>query len=239
MTELLRQVPAKLLCCAVLAVLFGAALTLLLGWHAIRRLAGIPRLPRPLETYVALSTTWLLLVATGLVAIGAIVLLRDHRRVDGRTELAEVRCQAVGPDRLRMEVRASPSAAPETYDLEGDACVVWVKQVELRPGLAILGVPAVSRIDGLGPLARPTANPEWLTPRPVAGRRLLDLVVRRTESVPVTVPVDADRSQVVVLSSPGGGPTLEPIVRLSDQEQGAPSRHFNELGVVSARRSPP
>jgi len=237
MTELLRQVPAKLLCCAVLAVLFSAALTLLLGWHAIRRLAGIPRVPRPPETYVALSTTWLLLVATGLVAIGAIVLLRDHRRVDGRTELAEVRCRAAGPDRVRMEVRASPSAAPESYDLEGNACVVWVKQVELRPGLAILGVPAVSRIDGIGPVPRPNANPEWLTPRPVPGRRLLDLVVRRTESVPVTVPVDAERSQVV-LSSLGGGPTLKPSPAEQLGQDGA-SRHFNELGAVSARRAPP
>ena len=46
-------------------------------------------------------------------------------------------------------------------------------------------------------------------PRPVAGRRLTDLVVRRTESVPVTVPVDAQTRQVV-LSSPGAEPTLEP-----------------------------
>lgn len=209
MTDLLSQVPAKLLWCALLAVLFGAVLTLLLCWHGIRRLAGVPRVPRPREMYVALSTLWLVLVATGLAAIAAIFLLRDHRRVDGRTELAEVRCQAVGPDRLLMEVRTSPSAAPERYDLEGNACVVWVNQVELRPGFAILGVRAVSRIDRVGPLARPNANPEWLTPRPVAARRLTDLVVRRTESVPVTVPVDAQTRQVV-LSSPGAGPTLEP-----------------------------
>jgi hypothetical protein len=209
MTEILRQVPAKLLWCALLAVLFGAALTLLLGWHGIRRMAGIPRVTRPREMYVALSTLWLVLVTTGLAAIGTMFLLRDHRRVDGRTELAEVRCQAVGPDRLRMEIRTSPSAAPERYDLEGDVCVVWVNQVELRPGLAVLGVGAVSRIDRVGPLARPNANPEWLTPRPVAGRRLMDLVVRSTQSVPVTVPVDAQTRQVV-LSSPGAGPTLEP-----------------------------
>ena len=210
MTELLNQVPGKLLCCAALAALFGAALTLLLGWHGIRRLAGVPRVPRPFEMYVALSTLWIVLVTTGLAAIGTIFLLRDHRRVDGRTELAEVRCESVGPDRLRMEVRSSPGAAPERYDLEGDACVVWVKQVELRPGFAMLGVRAVFRIDRIGQLARPNANPEWLTPRPVAGRRLTNLVVRRTESTPVTVPVDAQPHQVVVLSLPDGGPTLEP-----------------------------
>jgi hypothetical protein len=207
MTELLGQVPAKLLFSALLAVVFGAVLTLLLGWHGIRRLAGIPRVPRPRMMYVALSTLWVVLAMTAFAAIGMIFLLRDHRGVDGRTQLAEVRCQAVGPDRLQVELLTSPSAAPERYDVEGDACIVWVNQTEVRPGFAMLGVRAVSRIDRVGQLARPNTNPEWLTPRASQGRRLTDLVVRPTEAVPVTVPVDAQK-RLIVVSTPGG-PTLE------------------------------
>ena len=98
--------------------------------------------------YVALSTLWLVLVATGLVAIATIFLLRDYQRVDGRTELAEVRCEAVGPDRLpNGDPHFAFCGAGALRFLEGNACVVWVNQVELRPGFAILGVRAVSRID--------------------------------------------------------------------------------------------
>jgi hypothetical protein len=208
MTGLLDQVPAKLFCGALLAAVSGAALTLLLGWHGIRRMFGVPRVPRPRAMYLALSTLWVALVATSFAAIGMILLLRDHQRVDGRTALGEVRCVASGPDHLQMQLLTSLSAAPERYDLEGDACIVWVKQEELRPGLAVLGVRAISRIDRIGPLARPDANPEWLTPRRFLGRRLRDLVVRRTEAVPVTVPLGAQK-RLVVVSSPGG-PTLEP-----------------------------
>jgi hypothetical protein len=207
MTGLPDEIPAKLLGGALLAVLFGAALTLLLCWHGLRRMFGIPRVPRPRAMYLFLSALWVALTATSLAAIGTIVLLRNHQRVDGRTELGEVRCDASGQDHLQMQLLTSPSAAPERYDLQGDACIVWVKQVELRPGVAVLGVRALSRIDRVGPLARPDANPEWLTPRRFLGRRLSDLVVRRAEAVPVTVPPGA-RKRLVVVSSPGG-PTLE------------------------------
>jgi hypothetical protein len=202
MTELPTHLPSKLLFGAVFAVLFGGGLTLFLGWHWIRRLFGIPRIPRPRALYLVLSALWVAFAATACAAIGMIVLLRDHQQVDGRTELGEIRCNASGPARLQAQLLTSPSAAPEQYDLAGDACVVWVKQVQLRPGFAALGLRGLSRIDRIGPLARPAAHPEWL------GRRLTDLVVRRTEAVPVTVPAGAQK-RLVVVSSPGG-PTLEP-----------------------------
>jgi hypothetical protein len=208
MTELPTHLPSKLLFGAVFAVLFGGGLTLFLGWHWIRRLFGIPRIPRPRVLYLFLSALWVAFAATAFASIGMIVLLRDHQRVDGRTELGEIRCHASGPDRLQAELLTSPAAAPEQYDLAGDACVIWVKQVELRPGFAALGVRALSRIDRVGPLARPDANPGWLTPRRFLGRRLADLVVRRTEAIPVTVPAGAQGRLVVI--SARGGPTLEP-----------------------------
>ena len=47
MTGFLSQVPFKLLCAAVVGLTAAAALTLLLGWHGLRRLLDIPRVTRP------------------------------------------------------------------------------------------------------------------------------------------------------------------------------------------------
>src|SRR6266540_1621454 len=211
MTGLGFHVPGPLLATAVPAAVLGAVITLLLGWHALRRLLKIPRFPRPLGMYVALSTLWVVLVTITLAAAGVILLLRDHRSVDGRTRLAEVRCQPVRTDHLQVELVSSPSEAPERHDLAGDACVIWVEQLEVRPGFAILGVRALSRIDRVGDAAVAAGNPESLSPRGFVARflarRLTDLVVRRSEAVRVTIPADAQR-RVVVVSS-GVGPTLE------------------------------
>jgi len=207
MTSLLGQIPAKVLCSAVLGALLAAALTFFLAWHWVRRLLGVPRVPRTPATYLCLAALWVGLVGTCLAATGMIVLLRDHRPIDEGAELAELRCAAVGPGHLQMELRLSPAAPPERYELQGDACVVWVRQVELRPGLALLGVRALARVDGIGQLAHASSSPEWLTPRPARGHQLTDLIVRRTETVPVTIPQDPGR-RLILLSTPGG-PTLE------------------------------
>jgi hypothetical protein len=111
--------------------------------------------------------------------------------------LREVRCEVLGPDHLQMQLFTPPAAAPERYDLEGDACVVQVRTVELRPGFALLGVRALSRVGRIGPLP----PPHFLR------RRLTDLVVSRSESVPVMVPSGAQK-RLVVVPSPSG-PTLE------------------------------
>jgi hypothetical protein len=207
MTGWLAQVPAKLLCSALVGVALVAGLTLLLAWHGMRRLFGVPRVPRPRAMYVALGGFWIALAAGFSAVIVTIALLRDYRRVDGPTTLAEVRCLPVGLDRLELELRPAPLARPERYDVEGDTCVVWVKQVELRPGLGRLGLRALSRVDGVGPIARPSANPDWLTPRPQRARRLVNLVVRSSATVPVAVPLDA-RARLTIVSSPNG-PTLQ------------------------------
>jgi hypothetical protein len=201
------QVPAKLWCVAAIAVVALAAVTVVLAWHALRRLLGVPRVPRPPATYLALSALWVVLVASCSATLAMILLLRDHHRVDAHTELADVRCEAVGPDQLRMELRTSHATTPEWYELRGGACLVSVKQVRLWPGFALLGVGGLSRIDSVGSLARQGANPEWLMPRASAERRLIDLVVRKTEAVDVEVPPDTS-SRAVLVTSPSG-PTLE------------------------------
>ena len=208
MTGLLAQVPNKLLGGAIVGVALLAVLTVVLAWHGLRRVFDLPRVPKPRAMYVVLGGSWLALVMVCSAAIGAIALLRDYRHVDRPTQLAEVRCAVADLDRLELELRPPSSATPERYGVAGDTCIVWVKQVELRPGLGGLGLRALSRVEGVGPVVRPAANPGWLTPQPQRARRLLDLFVRHTTTVPVSVPLDP-RARLVLVSSPTG-PTLQP-----------------------------
>ena len=194
MSGILGQVPLKLLCVALVGLAAVAFLTVLLGWHGLRRALDVPRVPRPRAMYVALGALWIALAMTGAMAVATIALLRDHRRIDAPTTLGDVRCEAVGSDHVRVELRTPPAAAPEHYDVPGDACTVWVRQVELRDGLGVLGVRVLSRIESIGTARRPTA---------VEGGRFIELVARRTEAVPVTVPLDAQVHSVLVSSLRG------------------------------------
>jgi hypothetical protein len=211
MTGLLAQVPGKLLCGALVGAALAAVLTVLLSWHGLRRVFDMPRVPKPLAMYVTLGGFWAALVVGCFAAVVTIALLRDYRRVDGPTQLAEVRCAPAGPDRAQLELRpASSLAPPERYDMQaGKGCVVWVKQVVLRPGLGPLGLHALSRVESVGATARPAANPAWLTPHPQPAPRLVNLVVRSAETIPVAVPVDAG-ARLMIVSSPDG-PTLQQI----------------------------
>ena len=72
-----------------------------------------------------------------------------------------------------------------------------MRQVQLRPGLGLLGVRVLSRVESVGPVRRPAVNSD---------RGWLDLVARRIETVSVAVPADAQVHSVLVSS--GGAPTL-------------------------------
>jgi hypothetical protein len=206
MIALFSHSPFRLIAAAITAATLVVLLAARLGWHALRRMFGVPRVPRERATYLLLTVLWGgAAAACGVVLLMAFV-LRDHQPVDDGHALVGLRCQASAPGHLRLELTVQPSLAPERYDLEGDACVVSVAEVELRPGLRILGLRQLARVDSVGSHLRPRANADWLTPRPDTGGRLLNLVVRRTEYVPVAVPADAQQRYLVV--APPIGPAL-------------------------------
>ena len=193
MTAILSQVPLKLLCVAFVGMAAAVFLTGFLIWHGLRRVLDVPRVPRPSGMYVALGALWLTASVVGAMSVGTIILMRDHQRIDAPTALGDVRCEPLG-DHLRVELRTSREAAPEQYDVAGGACTVWVRQVELRPGMGLLGVRVLSRIESVGQVRRPTV---------VQRSRIIDLVARRTEAVPVAVPLDAQAHAVLVSSLSG------------------------------------
>jgi hypothetical protein len=207
---ILSDVPARLIGSVLGAAVLLAVFSGVLAWHGLRRLMDVPRVPRPRAMYLALIGMWGLAATACAATAIAVLLLRDHQRLDGRTQIGEVRCERTQPGHVRMQVKAaaSPSGSPESYDIAGDTCMVSVREVELRPGLQALGVGTLARVDGVGSVTRPAANPSWLTPATAARSRLLGLVVRRTEAVSVVVP--ADSRQHAVVAAPGRAVVLEP-----------------------------
>jgi hypothetical protein len=210
---LISQIPAGLLAAVLVATALLVFLSGLLGWHWIRRVLDVPRVPRPRGMYWALAVTWSLLAIAVSATAMAVLLLRDHHRVDGRTQIGELRCEPALNGHVRAEIRTpriSSTATPEGYDLEGDTCVVAVKEIDLRPGLKVLGLGAMARLDAVGKLARPTTNPRWLTPAAMSRPSLLGLVVQHTRAVPLVIRADA-KQRFVVFAAPGQAPELQPL----------------------------
>ena len=198
--------PVRLVVVAIVGAVLVAMLAAHLGWHGLRRLFGVPRVPRGRATYVVMVALWSGLAAACSAAVLMALMLRDHQPAEDGHPLVELRCETIAPDHLQVELTAPTSLTPERYDLGGDTCVVSVVEVELRSGLRILGLRQLARVDSVGSRPRPRANADWLTPRPGQEGRLLNLLVRRTQRVSVVVPADAQQHFLVVASP--GGPAL-------------------------------
>lgn len=201
--------PGKLVAGTVVAFALTAALTILLLWHAVRRALDVPRITRPPAMYGTLTVAWVGLAAMTVAVVLAGALLRDHQRLAGPTDLAVVRCQPNGAGRLRMEVLplgSRQAAAPEVYDLDGQSCAASVVEIEVRPGVRVLGIPGLARLDAVGPFTRPRTNPAWLTPgSPQA--ELTSFVVRQSRVVHVVIPPDPAR-RFVLTATPGQDASL-------------------------------
>jgi hypothetical protein len=205
---IVNQAPSKLIAGAIVGGSLALLLAVVLGWHALRWLFGVPRVPRPRSTYVVLVALWAAMVAVSGAAVVVGLLLRDHQAVDSRTRLAELRCQTVTPDRVAVELTTLPGgvARSERYEMQGDSCAVSVVLVNLRPSLRLLGPTWLSRIAEVGSpagsLVRAHVNPDWLTP-PAAGRiRPLDLLIHDTQKTTLAVP--AGGARFFLLASPEG-----------------------------------
>jgi hypothetical protein len=209
MVALFHRAPTPLIAGALLGSVLMLLVSATLFWHWIRRRLNITYVPRVREVYVALGIAWGALATCCVSMLMAVMLLRDHSRIDARTELAEVRCEPAGPGRVRAEVTFA-GAAPESYDIEGSACVLSVTELEMRTALQALGMGTLARVDKVGSSPRVMINPVWLAPNAstVSGL-LLALAVRYSRVIPVTLPADAQH-RFVLVAAPGRDPVLEP-----------------------------
>ena len=85
-------------------------LSCVLAWHALRRVLDIPRVPRPRGMYWALGLAWGALAVASTGTAVAALLLRDHQRLDGRTEVGELRCEPTLDGHARAELRTAGSS---------------------------------------------------------------------------------------------------------------------------------
>lgn len=210
---LLAHAPRGLLAAALIATALMMVVSSVLVWHGLRRALDVPRVPRPPGIYLALALAWGALALGSAATIMTALLLRDHRPLTGRTQVGELRCQPTADGHVRLEIAPAGSSFSdplERYEGQGEACVVSVTEVALRPGLRALGLGALARIESVGTAPRPTANPAWLTPVPAGAAGLLGLVVQHTRAVQIVVRADSNQ-RFVIVAAPGQDPALQPV----------------------------
>jgi len=234
MSMWISAAPAKFGIALLVVGVATAALTCILLWHWVRRALDVPRVPRPAAMYGVLALLWAALGASTVAGLVAGFLLRDHQRLTGPADLAVLRCQPIAPGRLRMEVLPlgqRRATAPEQYDLAGDACAASIVELDLHPAFGALGIPALARLDAVGPVARPRINPAWLTPG--AGRRpdLTAVAVRKSRVVQVVVPPDPGR-RFVMSAAPGQEASLR-------EAPASAAERMAEIGSGVTGSSPP
>jgi hypothetical protein len=129
--------------------------------------------------------------------------------VDGITRVADLRCEAPQPGRVRLTVAWAANGRSETYGGEGAACSMEVRQLSLRAPLRALDVPAVADIERVGAAPRLDGSAKWLSPESWRGRRVLQMLARDTRVVPIVVPPQPG-AHFTLVSSPDRDPTLAP-----------------------------
>ena len=204
------HLPARIVVAGVSMMLVSVFLTVVLARYGFRRAFDVPRIPKPPAIFVVLGALW---AAATIGAAGAVVtagMLRDRVRVDGLTRLADLRCEAPQPGRVRLTVAWAANGRSETYDGEGAACSMQVRQLTLRAPLRALDVPAVADIERVGAASRVDGSTQWLSPDSWRGRRVLQALSRDARVIPIVVPPEPG-ARYVIVSSPDGTPALAPF----------------------------
>ena len=198
MTGFFSQVPLKLLCVALFGLATVAFLTVLLGWHGLRRL-DVPRVPR------RAGCTW------RWARSGS----RWSPSVRPRSRRSS--CFAITGASTRRPrwatfaaKRSDPTACASSCERHSRRRRNAMRGPATRPrhrlGPAGRASPRARRAGRTRPVAHRKRRPRRL-PAAVDGHRFINLVARRTEAVPVAVPLDAQVRSVLVSSL--SGPVLQ------------------------------
>jgi hypothetical protein len=192
------------------AGVLGAGLLLWLLFHAGRSLVDQPRVPRSRATYGFYTMLCVVLLAGAGVSFGLQRLMRDHARLDGKTRMAEVRCERAGAGKVRLTYAAANApAARASVESAGSSCELAADLVTMRSFMRRLGMGNLVRVTRLGGEARPPENPGWLTPDVRSPSALpLRLLVHDAREATVSLPPD-DKAVFHLVASPEGGLALE------------------------------
>jgi hypothetical protein len=184
----LGQSPTWLVVLAITSIALGALLLVMLGWHVVRRILDVPRVPRAGALYALMVTTCALSIAAGVTALAVAAALGDWQAQIGPSAMAEVHCRRVGAARelsftpLGPDGRRGPE---ETQTAEELPCAVGVERLRFHPPLGRLGLIERLRLARVGAVSRPTTTPSWRAlPQPFG------VPIASLEAQQVAIPTD-------------------------------------------------
>jgi hypothetical protein len=198
----LERAPTSLVVLAITGIALGAALLVLLGWHVVRRILDVPRVPRGRALYVILVGTCTLCIAAGVTALALAAALGDWQTQIGPSAVAEAHCRRVGPTRVELSfVPLGPDGQrgpEETQTIESLPCELAVERLHFSGALARLGLIERLRLARVGAIRRPTTTPLWRAlPQP------LGLPIASAEAQQVAIPTEDGASYRVVADDRG------------------------------------
>jgi hypothetical protein len=119
---------------------------------------AIVRRPQPAvgsSRYLLATTTGALLLGGGIGALGLLVALQGYRAFTKKTQVAELQCVELAPQKLRVFYVPIDGdggrGATETYDVDGDEWTVSGDVLRFRPFAVALGLQTVyqvTRVEG-------------------------------------------------------------------------------------------
>jgi hypothetical protein len=184
------QAPTWLVVLAITSIALGALLLLFLGWHVVRRMLDVPRIPRGAAFYAVTVVACVASIASGVTALAVAAALNDWQSQAGPGAIAEVHCRRTGPTQVQLGyvvIGANGQRGPETQTIESSTCAVAVEQLHFPQALAKLGLER-RRLSGVG-AARSTSIPMW-----------------RSLPQPMGLPIAYAEAQQVAIPSEDGAP---------------------------------
>lgn len=189
----MEQAPTWLVVLAITSVALGAALLLLLGWHVVRRILDVPRVPRGAGMYTILVSACLIFIGAGVTALAVADALADWQTQIGPSPVAEVHCKRLGPTQISLSyVLLGPDGQrgpEEKQTVDSPTCEVAVERLHFHGPLARLGLIERLRLARIGKIERPTTTPWW-----------------RALPEPMGIPLAAATAQQVSIPSEDGTP---------------------------------
>jgi hypothetical protein len=185
----LGQAPTWLVVLAITGIAVGALLLLLLGWHVVRRILDVPRIPRGAGTYAVMVGFCVLSIAGGVTALAVAAALDDWQTQVGPSPVAEVHCRRIGPTRVELSyVTLGPDGqrgAEEKQTIDSLPCEIAVERLHFPQALARLGLIERHRLARVGAFRLATATPVWRAlPQPMG------LPIAYAEAQQVAIPTE-------------------------------------------------
>jgi len=196
------QAPTWLVVLAITSIAIGAFLLIMMGWHVVRRLLDVPRIPRGAAGYAVMVAICVLSIGGGSAALAVAAALDDWQTQAGTSPVAEVHCKRIAPTRVEVSYVTLGSdgkrGPEEKQTIESLPCEIAVERLHFPPSLARLGFYERHRLARVGGYRLATTTPTWRAlPQP------LGLPIAYAEAKQVAIPTEDGAHYRVVADDSG------------------------------------